>query len=182
MMVVVRSHHYDQILACEGIHVTDTPSWGIIEFSDSPSDVECAQHLASQGVTLDEQADANQYVFGWLDATQQGEKNVQLCITINQLLNVPRVDDTVWPDHMSYHYNSTYNRWMPTLPVAPMVTTQAPIGTSGLTPTTTGVVPAAAVAADVPSTLTDENINMDVPPDPPGDSMEDEMMAASGGP
>ena len=71
---------------------------------------------------------------------------------------------------------------MPTLPIAPMVTTQAPIGTSGPTPTTTGVVPTAAVAADVPSTLTDKNVNMDAPPDPPGDSMEDETMAASGGP
>jgi hypothetical protein len=43
-------------------------------------------------------------------------------------------------------------------------------------------VPTAAVAADVPSTLTDKNVNMDAPPDPPGDSMEDETMAASGGP
>ena len=51
----------------------------------------------------------------------------------------------------------------------------------GSTHTIAGVVPAAAVAADVPSTLTDENVNMDAPPDPPGDSMEDETMAASGG-
>jgi hypothetical protein len=56
-----------------------------------------------------------------------------------------------------------------------------PTGTSGPTPTITGVVPAAAVATDVPSTLTDENVNMDAPPDSPGDSMEDETMAASGG-
>ena len=42
MMVVVRSYHYDQILACKGIRVNDTPSWGVIEFSDNPSDVECA--------------------------------------------------------------------------------------------------------------------------------------------
>jgi hypothetical protein len=107
---------------------------------------------------------------------------VQVRIAINQLLNVPRVDDTVWPDHMAYHYDSTYNRWMPTLPVTPTVTTQAPIGTSGLTPTTTGVVPAATEVVDVPSTLTDENINMDASPDPPSDSMEDKTMAASGGP
>jgi hypothetical protein len=131
--------------------------------------------------TEDQLANANQYAFSWLEAIQQGEKDVQMHITINQLLNVPRADDMVWLDHMSYHYNSTYNRWMPTLPVAPMVTTQVPIGTSGPTPTTTRVVPAAAVAADVPSMLTDENVNMDAPPDSPGDSMEDEMMAASGG-
>jgi hypothetical protein len=107
---------------------------------------------------------------------------VQVCIAINQLLNVPRADNTVWPDHMSYHYDSTYNRWMPTLPVAPMVTMPVPIGTSGPTPTTTGVVPAATEVADVPSTLTDENVNMDAPPDPPSDSMEDETMATSGSP
>jgi hypothetical protein len=71
---------------------------------------------------------------------------------------------------------------MPTLPVAPMVTMPVPIGTSGLTPTTTGVVPAATEVADVPSTLTDENVNMYAPPDPPSDSMEDETMATSGGP
>ena len=135
-----------------------------------------------RGVTPDELADANQYVFGWLEAIQQGEKDMQMCITINQLLNVPWADNTVWLDHMSYHYNSTYNRWMPTLPIAPTVTTQVPIGTLVPTPTTTGVVPAVAVATDVPSTLTDENVNMDAPPDPPGDSMEDKMMAASGGP
>ena len=179
---VMFTSHYDQILVRKGIHVNDTPSWGIIEFSDSPSNVECAQHLALRGVTLDKLADANQYMFGWLNATQQGKKDVQLRIAINQLLNVLRVDDTVWPDHMSYHYDSTYNRWMPTLPVAPTVTTQTLTGTSGPTPSTTGVVPAVATAADVPSMLTDEDVNMDAPPDPPGDSMEDKTMAALGGP
>ena len=83
---------------------------------------------------------------------------------------------------MSYHYNFTYSRWMPTLLAAPMAPLQTLIGTSGLTPTTTGVVPAAAAATDILLMLTNKNINMDVPPDPPSDSMEDEMMAASGGP
>ena len=73
---VVRSCHYNQILAHKGIHVNDTPSWGVIEFSDNPSNVECAQHLASRGVTPNELADINQYVFGWLEAIQQGEKDV----------------------------------------------------------------------------------------------------------
>jgi hypothetical protein len=68
MMVVVCSRHYDQILAHEGIRMNNTPSWDVIEFSDNPSDVECAQHLASRGVTPDELADANQYTFGWLEA------------------------------------------------------------------------------------------------------------------
>jgi hypothetical protein len=121
-------------------------------------------------------------MFGWLQAIQQGEKDVQLRIAINQLLNVPRADDTVWPDNMSYHYNSTYNRWMPTLPVAPMASLQTLIGTSGPTPPTTGVVPVVAAAADILSTLTDENVNMDVPPNPLSDSMEDKTTAASGGP
>jgi hypothetical protein len=47
MMVVVRSRHYDQILVCEGIRVNNTPSWDVIKFSDTPSNVECAQHLTS---------------------------------------------------------------------------------------------------------------------------------------
>jgi hypothetical protein len=94
MMVVVRSCHYDQILAREGIRVNNTPSWDVIEFSDTPSDVECAQHLASRSVTPDELADANQYAFSWLEAIQQGEKDVQVRIAINQLLNVPRADNT----------------------------------------------------------------------------------------
>ena len=131
---------------------------------------------------MDELADANQYALSWLQAIQQGKKDVQLCITINQLLNVPRVDNTVRLDNMSYHYNSTHSRWMPTLPAAPTAPLQTLIGTSGLTPTTIGVVPAAAAATDILLMLTDENINMDVPPDPPSDSMEDETMAASGGP
>jgi hypothetical protein len=181
MLVVVHSRHYDEILAHEGIHVNNIPSWDVIEFSDNLSDVECVQHLTSRGVTPDELADANQYAFDWLEAIQQGEKDVQVRIAINQLLNVPRADNTVWPDHMSYHYDSTYNRWMPTLPVTPTVTTQVPSGTSGPTPTITRVVPAVAVATDVPSTLTDENVNMDAPPNPPGDTMEDETMAAPGG-
>ena len=46
MMVVVHSHHYDHILVYEGIYMIDTPSWGIIDFLDNPSKVECAQHLA----------------------------------------------------------------------------------------------------------------------------------------
>jgi hypothetical protein len=46
MMVVVRSGHYNQILAHKGIRVNDTPLWCVIEFSDNPSNVECAQHLA----------------------------------------------------------------------------------------------------------------------------------------
>ena len=46
MMLVIHSHEYDHILACKGIHVNDTPSWGIIEFSDDLSEIECAQHLA----------------------------------------------------------------------------------------------------------------------------------------
>ena len=67
---------------------------------------------------------------------------------------------------------------MPTIPVTPTVTTQVLIGTLGLTPTTTGVVPATTEVVDVPSTLTDENVNMDAPPNPPSD---DKTMAASGG-
>jgi len=46
MMLVVCSRKYDHILAREGIRMNETPSWGLIEFSDSPSDIECAQHLA----------------------------------------------------------------------------------------------------------------------------------------
>ena len=45
MMLVVRSREYDAILTHEGIHMNETPSWGLIEFSDSPSNIECAQHL-----------------------------------------------------------------------------------------------------------------------------------------
>ena len=60
---------------------------------------------------------------------------------------------------------------MPTLPAAPTVTTQVPIGTLGPTPTTTRVVPGATEVADVLSTLTDENVNMDAPPDPPSDTV-----------
>jgi hypothetical protein len=54
MMVVVHSCQYDQILAREGIRVNATPSWSVIEFSDNQSNVECAQHLATRGVTPDE--------------------------------------------------------------------------------------------------------------------------------
>jgi len=119
MMLVIRSHKYDHILAREEIHMSDTPSWGLIEFSDSPSDIECAQHLAVQGVTPDELANANQYAFSWLQATQEYEKDVQTRIAINKLLNVPQVDNTTWPDSMSYHYSTTYSRWMPPLPATP---------------------------------------------------------------
>ena len=61
MMLVVHSCKYDHILVREGIHVNKTPSWGLIEFSDSPSNIEGAWHLTEQGVTPDELADANQY-------------------------------------------------------------------------------------------------------------------------
>jgi len=182
MMLVVRSREYDAILAREGIHVNETPSWGLIEFSDNPSDVECARHLAERGVTPDELADAHQYAFSWLQATQEHEKDVQTRIAINQLLNVPRPDNTTWPDQMSYHYNTAYGRWVPTITVAPTAPSQASIGTSGPTPPTTEVVPSAAMATDIPSTLTDENVNMEAPPDPPSDAMEDDTTATSSGP
>ena len=131
---------------------------------------------------MDELADANQYAFGWLQATQEHEKDVQTCIAINQLLNIPRADNTMWPDNMSYHYNTAYGRWVLTIPVAPTAPSQASIGTSGLTPSTTKVVPSAAMATDIPLTLTDENVNMEAPPDPPSDAMEDDTTATSSGP
>jgi hypothetical protein len=74
---------------------------------------------------------------------------------------------------------STYGRWMPTLSATPTAPSQTPIGTLGLTPSTTGVVPSAAMATDIPLMLTDKNVNMEAPPDPPSDSMEDEKMATS---
>ena len=107
---------------------------------------------------------------------------MQTRIAINQLLNVPWPDNTTWPDQMSYHYNTAYGRWVPTIPVAPTAPSQTSIGTSGPTPPTTEVVPSAAMATDIPSMLTDENVNMEAPPDPPSDAMEDDTTATSSGP
>jgi hypothetical protein len=184
MMLVVRSREYDLILARENIRVNDTPSWGVIEFSDLPSDEECARHLAARGVTPDELADAQQYAFSWLQATQEHEKDVQTRIAINQLLNVPRADNTTWPDTMSYHYSTTYGRWMPTISVAPPAPSQTSIGTSSLPPPTLEVVPSTTMVADTPSTITDENenVNMDAPTAPPVDHTEDDHMADASGP
>jgi len=182
MMLVIHSCEYNHILAHEEICMSKTPSWGLIKFLDNLSDIECARHLAERGVTPDELADANQYAFSWLQATQEHEKDVQTRIAINQLLNVPWVDNTMWPDSVSYHYSIAYGRWMPTLPATSTAPSQASISTSGLTPSTTEVVPAAAVATDILSTLTDENVNMEAPPDPPSDTMEDEMTATSSSP
>ncbi len=182
MMLVARSRHYDHILAREGIHVSDTPSWGSIEFSDNPSETECVQHLAMRGVTPDELADAHQYAFGWLQATQEHENDVQLRISINQLLNVPRADNTLWPDSMSYHYVSTYSRWMPTIPAAPPAPSQTSVGTPSLLPLTIGIVPSATMVTDNPSTLSDENVNMDVPTAPPVEHVEDDNMGDASSP
>jgi hypothetical protein len=108
MILVMHSCHYDTILERENIRVNDTPSWSVIEFSDTPNEVECTRHLAKRGVTLDELADAHQYAIGWLKDTEALEKtDKQLHIMINRTLDFPAgPDNTMWLDDMSYHYNS----------------------------------------------------------------------------
>ena len=182
MMLVVCSRDYDVILTRERIHVNDTPSWGVIEFSDVLSNEECARHLAVRGVTPDELADAHQYVYGWLQATQEHKKDVQTRIAINQLLNIPQADNTTWLDSMSYHYSTTYGRWMPTISVAPPAPSQISIGTSSLPPSTIKVMPSATMVTDTPSTLTDKNVIMDTPPAPPVNHVEDDHMADASSP
>ena len=135
-----------------------------------------------QGFTPDELANANQYVFGWLQATQEYKKDVQTCIAINQLLNIPQADNTTWPDSMSYHHSTTYGRWMPTISVAPPAPLQTSIGTLSLPPSTIEVVPSVTMVTDNPSTLSDEKVNMDVPTAPPVDHVEDDNMADVSGP
>jgi len=182
MILVVCIREYDWILVCEEICVSDTPSWGLIEFSDNLSDVECARHLTMGGVTSDELANANQYAFSWLQTTQEHKKDVQMCIAINQLLDIPWGDNITWLDSMSYHYSTTYTRWMPTLAAAPLASSKILIGTSSLQPPISEVVPPVIMVTDNPFMLSDENVNMDVPTATPVDHVEDDNMADVSGP
>jgi hypothetical protein len=61
MILVVHSHHYDAILEHKNIRVNNTPSWSVIEFLDTPNEVECTRHLTERGVPPDELADTHQY-------------------------------------------------------------------------------------------------------------------------
>jgi hypothetical protein len=118
MILVTHSHHYDMILEHKNIHVNNTPLWSVIEFLDTPNEVECTRHLTKRGVTPDELADAHQYTIRWLKDTKALEKtDTQWCIMINRTLDFPvGPDNTTWPDEMSYHYDSCLARWMLVLP------------------------------------------------------------------
>jgi hypothetical protein len=61
MILVVHSRCYDAILEHKNICVNNTPLSSIIEFLDTPNEVECTRHLTEQGITPDELADAHQY-------------------------------------------------------------------------------------------------------------------------
>ena len=86
----------------------------------SPSEAECAQHLAAKGVTVDKVADAQQYAYCWLQAYQAHLVDTQDHIAINSLLESIQAlqDPGPWPDHLTYYYDQGLTRWMPESPPA----------------------------------------------------------------
>ena len=107
MGLIVKSQRYDELLQVGGLVVHPTPLWDYIVFSTSPSEAECAQHLAAKDVTVDEVANAQQYAYCWLQAYQAHLVDMQERITINNLLESIQAlqDPGPWPDHLMYYYD-----------------------------------------------------------------------------
>jgi hypothetical protein len=190
--LVAHSRCYDAILERKNICVNNTPSWSVLEFSDTPNEVECTRYLAEWGVTLDEQADTHQYAIGWLKNTEALEKmDTQQCIMINRTLDFPAgPDNTTWLDEMSYHSHLT--RWMPALPSVGTTAsrsqsvhgfgnaTDPPLqtldGTLSLQPPLQEAVLSATVVADNTPIPSNDNIEMGEVGEPP-DVMEEDHPA-----
>ena len=177
MGLVVKSRRYDELLRAGGLVVHPKPLWDYIVFSTSPSEAECAQHLAARGVTVDEVADAQQYAYCWLQAYQAHLVDTQERISINSLLESIRAlqDPGPWPDHLTYYYDQGLARWMPELPPTRTTATvvqfnsSATSGSVGTLPLTGGPssgpqsnsTPATGVAgSSTGPVIPDENVEM----------------------
>jgi hypothetical protein len=194
MILVMHSCRYDVILEHENICVNNTPLWSVIEFLDTPNEVECTRHLAERGITPDELADTHQYTIGWLKDTEALEKiDTHQCIMINRTLDFPvGPDDTVWLDKMSYHYDSHLVRWMPVLPLVGTTESRSQLvhglgntmnllsqiqdGTLSLQPPLQEAVPSVTTVADNIPIPSNDNIKMGEVGEPP-DVMEEDVPA-----
>jgi len=186
MGIIAATQRYDELIAQGGLTVHPKPSWEAIDFSNETDDMECARHLAIQGVTSDEAADASQYAFTWLEHSDSTEKETQMRILINTLRDRARYRPEVqpWPDSLTYEYNVGLARWMLILPAAGMTQSVAPNGSAttimggtatlsltgtgnlGLQPHTTAVPLATEVASSNPmGDVLDENVDMTEPHD-----------------
>jgi hypothetical protein len=85
MLMTAHSRRYDKILHDKNILVSNTPSWSAIKFSENPSEIECARHLAARGVSPDELATVYQYATSWLQDAQPNESNMQRHIAISRI-------------------------------------------------------------------------------------------------
>ena len=198
MLLTARSRQYDNILHDNNIIVNPNPSWSAIKFSDTPTEIECARHLAERGVTPDELADAYQYATVWLQESQASEGNTQRRITISRVFEDRIPDQSLWPDEMSYHYDSTLARWRPTLP--PVGTTQVIpgptsgsstastphsltlTGTSGPSTQSLITVPPVMTVTGPTSNLPDDNVEMGETSAPPIDQMDEDTADGADGP
>jgi hypothetical protein len=90
MGVLAATQRYNKLIAKGELTVNPTPSWEAIDFSNDVDEMECAQHLAMQGVTIDKALDLSQYMFTWLKHLNKAEKDTQVCILINTLQDQAR--------------------------------------------------------------------------------------------
>jgi hypothetical protein len=90
MGILAATRRYNELIAKGGLTVNPTPSWEAIDFSNNVDEMECAQHLAMRGVTIDEALDVSQYAFTWLEHSDKAEKDTQVRILINTLWDQAR--------------------------------------------------------------------------------------------
>ena len=78
---------YKNILSQHNITIDPQPSWDSHAFHDNIGEVDCAQLLASRGLTLDEADNCHNFTFTWVqEDTIHGEKDAQLCILLSSTM------------------------------------------------------------------------------------------------
>ncbi|KIM88524.1 hypothetical protein PILCRDRAFT_2752 [Piloderma croceum F 1598] len=173
MGIIAQTQRYNELIAQGGLTVLPTPSWDVIEFSPAMDEMECAGHLASRGVTTTKVCDASQYVYTWLEHSDETERDMQTRILINNYRGHARQrpESQPWPDNLAYTYNSSLARWMPVLPAAEATRSvvskpSASTNKGGLQPHNMAVPPATTVAGNAPTgDILDENVDMEEPRD-----------------
>jgi len=138
------------------------------------------------GISTDKVLDASQYVFTWLEHSDNTEKDTMTCVLINTYREQARVqpERQPWLENMPYAYHQGLVRWMLVLPTtgatssiahtlsAPTITgsTSTPLlvghSTPNLQPQPPAMPPMTPVIGEVPSGATpDENVEMNEPHD-----------------
>jgi hypothetical protein len=194
--IIALVNKYAELLTKYGIEVNPIPSWDPIVFSSS-DEKECVQRLAERGVTVFDANDAQEFAFNWLSDTQRGEKDTQVRIQINRVLEdarAIRLASTVWPAPSSYLYNDGLARWMPVWPQTSAGTRALPVpnpanagtttpssqpqgGAPEVKPDSLAAPPEAIASGSTEAPAGDENVIMgddDIPAPQESDTMDED--------